>query len=804
MVSGTAKGDGEIIGWGNNTYNQASIPLKSSLFKAVSGGYYHSLALMPDGSITASGRNDYGQCNLPSPNSDFNAIAAGGWHDLGLKTDGSIVAWGFNGYGQCNVPTQNTGFIAVAAGYYHSLGLRADGSVVAWGRNDSGQCNVPLPNSGFIAIAAGGEHSIGLKWNGKIVIWGSNTYGQCTLPVPNLGFKAIAGGEYHSLGLKTDGSIVAWGYNAQGQCTVQSNSDYTAISAGAYHSMGLKSNGSVVAWGYNGYGQSGTPSPNSGFTAISAGGEHSLAFRTLSLIVNNGQVDYGNVNQQIDGFGGAGAYDVWQMFSHQKREEIYDLLFKDLGLEFYRILNSYKYGGSSELGWESIWTNQQIITAAKTRNPSLKILISAWSPSADLKSNGMVLGNGNWGPWDAATLDSNESGFRYNDYAKWWADSIEAHESNNIKPDYISIQNEPDYDATWESCYFTPLENFNYDNPLASYSIAFEAVYQELHKRFGDQMPKMLGPESANLTDMGNYIDNLIDPSHVYAFATHLYDIPYSDPDGGVTGMANLYNNYGYKPIYQTEYSSSNGTEDIQAAIYTAWHIHSALTYMKATAYFYWYLWFMSGSGGAIHLPDESSYTINPTYYAIKHYSKFTGAGWFVVGSSAVSDDLRITAFKNPEGTELTVVIVNKSNNVDGLNLALNGFSPLSSQIYRTGRTENWLYIGAFNPSKQLLCPAKSITTITLSSGYLNCQAVIAAGRRLTADLGGAGDCYVNFADFAVLAEYWLKTNCGQSGNCDDADFAPADGTVNKIDLADFAQQWLRCNDPTNSECTQN
>jgi O-glycosyl hydrolase len=807
LISGEALGEGEVIGWGNNTHWQAGVPLGCTLFTLVSGGYYHSLGLQQSGTILASGLNDYGQCEVPAPNADFNAIAAGGRHSLGLKLDGSIVAWGHNGYGQCDVPVPNTDFLAIAAGYSHSLGLKADGSIVAWGRNDYGQCDVPVPNSGFIAVAAGSYHSLGLKWNGQIVAWGYNAYGQCNVPTPNSGFKAVEGGAYHSLGLKQDGSVVAWGNNGLGQCTVPApNSDFKAISAGAYHSIGLKNNGTIVAWGYNASGQCTVPAPNSNFKAISAGGEHSLALRTLSLAVYGGNVDYNAVYQQIEGFGGAGAYDVWQLSVHEKREAIYDLIFRDLGLEFYRIFNSYKYGNGGPFGWESIGSNKEIVEAAKTRNPSLKILMSAWSPSADLKDNDAVQGNGgNW--WDPgfhpATLDSNASGIRYNDYAKWWADSIEAHESNNIKVDYISIQNEPDFDYIWETCFFTPVESY-YNGTIAGYNLAFEAVYQELHNRFGDQMPKMLAPESANLTDFGGYVDNLIDESHVYAFATHLYDVAYDNPDSGITAMTNLHNNYGYKPVYQTEYSSSDSTEDIQAAVYTAWHIHNAMTYLKANIYYYWYLWFMSGDGGAIHLPDEVNYIVNPTYYAIKHYSKFTDAGWYVVDSSVVSGDIRITAFKNPEKTKLTIVIINKSNNTEGVLLDLTDFVPLNSEVYRTSQTEQWRYLGIFNPSQQLICPGKSITTISMTRKITDCSVALDTGHRLSADLGGAGDCYVNFADFVVLAGHWLDNNCAASGNCDGADFEPADGAVDIYDMGDFAAQWLTCNDPENPDCTPN
>jgi C1A family cysteine protease/alpha-tubulin suppressor-like RCC1 family protein/O-glycosyl hydrolase len=797
----TSKLQGEIIGWGNNTYGQAGVPLGCTFFTSVSGGYYHSLGLQQSGTILASGRNDYGQCDVPAPNADFNTIAAGGRHSLGLKLDGSIVAWGHNGYGQCDVPAPNTDFVAIAAGYSHSLGLKADGSIVAWGRNDYGQCNVPLPNSGFIAVAAGSYHSLGLKWNGQIVAWGYNAYGQCNVPTPNSGFKAIEGGAYHSLGLKQDGSIVAWGNNGLGQCTVPlPNSGFIAVSGGAYHSMGLKSNGTIVAWGYNTSGQCSVPAPNSNFKAISAGGEHSLGIRPLSLSVYDGNVDYGTVYQQIEGFGAAGAwYEGW-LLAHPQKATLYEILFRDLGLDIYRVRNCYGFDGGY------INNTNQIVQAAKACNPSLKILNSAWTPPAYLKSNNDTNSYPLPGTLKKDAGDPNNSApyyYVYNAYANWWADSLTAYESNSIHSDYICIQNEPDLETTYESCKFLPTETSSY----AGYDQAFEAVYQKLNSVMGSNMPKMLPPETMGFGGAGVYINALIDVNHAYGFAHHLYnDGSYDYPDSFILGMKNFAALYGYKPLFQTEYERLDSPgDDFAAAMNMALHMYNSLVYEKVCSYFHWTL-FWGDAGGLVTVFNpwtNPTYTINPTYYTFKHYAKFTDAGWSVVGSSAVSDDIRITAFKNPASTELTVVIVNKSNNTEEVMLTLNGFSLLNSEIYRSSQTEQWRYLGIFNPLQQLICPGKSITTISMTRKITDCSVALDTGHRLAADLGGAGDCYVNFADFVVMARHWLNSNCATTGNCDGADFEP-NGTVNIFDLSEFAEQWLTCNDPENSNCTPN
>lgn len=56
------------------------------------------------------------------------------------------------------------------------------------------------------------------------------------------------------------------------------------------------------------------------------------------------------------------------------------------------------------------------------------------------------------------------------------------------------------------------------------------------------------------------------------------------------------------------------------------------------------------------------------------------------------------------------------------------------------------------------------------------------------ADFGGNGS--VNFADFTVLASYWLTTNCSAQDNCEGTDLEP-DGDVDLEDLASFVEHWI-------------
>jgi hypothetical protein len=84
---------------------------------------------------------------------------------------------------------------------------------------------------------------------------------------------------------------------------------------------------------------------------------------------------------------------------------------------------------------------------------------------------------------------------------------------------------------------------------------------------------------------------------------------------------------------------------------------------------------------------------------------------------------------------------------------------------------------------------------------YQNCDDVKNGGDQYVSDIDG--DCHVDANDLAVIANFWLYTNCAGLDDCDSADLEP-DGDVDLIDFSDFATDWLRCNDPEDEDCTPN
>jgi alpha-tubulin suppressor-like RCC1 family protein len=213
---------------GNNTTTNSSTPVQVkdapgtgylTNVKTVTGGYYHSLALLNDGTVWAWGYNGYGQLGngntttsyLPVQVKDAAGtgvltgivwIAAGGYHSMAVKNDGTVWTWGYNNLGQLgngtttnsSLPVQvstSTGLtnaVECAASLYHSVARTGGGAVFDWGNNGNGQIGdgttssrtTPYQTSvtNATGIGAGYYHTLAVVSSNTTWGWGSNLNGQ--------------------------------------------------------------------------------------------------------------------------------------------------------------------------------------------------------------------------------------------------------------------------------------------------------------------------------------------------------------------------------------------------------------------------------------------------------------------------------------------------------------------------------------------------------------------------------------------------------------------------------------------------
>ena len=427
-----------------------------------------------------------------------------------------------------------------------------------------------------------------------------------------------------------------------------------------------------------------------------------------------GQVDTSARRQVLEGLGAA---NVWSGFTMvdlaNVHPEIYDVLFGDLGLDILRLRNTYTY--SSDTYYMNNCAKTISEGRARTGRP-LKIMISSWSPGAYLKSNSNI--NGGYNATLAKDANDPNNGpynYVYDRYAQWWYESLAAWDACGIQADYISMQNEPDFDtSSYESCRFNATEG----STVAGYKQAFQALYNKINTIPAANRPKLLAPETATLSAASGYINALsaADLSNIYGYGHHLYDFRSSpSPDYAIPLMTSFGATYNNKPLMMTEFSKQVPNYSVTTfndAMSLALFMHNSLAVEGVSSYIYWDLTWEPPRGLVTISPI--SWTINPVYYAMKHYSAFTDPGWQRVDASTDSNNLRISAYISPDNDKLSVVIIDTDIGPSAnLNLSFANFQVIDGNIYRSTSTQNCVNIGSYTGGT-LTIPAYSFTTLSL------------------------------------------------------------------------------------------
>jgi alpha-tubulin suppressor-like RCC1 family protein len=183
-------------------YGAISPPANLSGVVGIACGDYHDLALRYDGTVVGWGVNTYLQATNNAAATNVVAVAAGSQHSLALRSDGSVVGWGYNTSGQVTIPVNATNVIGLAAGAAFSAALRADGTVVQWG---AGLSNYPVPSglSNVVAISGSSTHCTALRNDGTVVSWGyeASIPASGSVPANLANVIAITSGSDHDFAL---------------------------------------------------------------------------------------------------------------------------------------------------------------------------------------------------------------------------------------------------------------------------------------------------------------------------------------------------------------------------------------------------------------------------------------------------------------------------------------------------------------------------------------------------------------------------------------------------------------------------
>jgi O-glycosyl hydrolase len=149
----------------------------------------------------------------------------------------------------------------------------------------------------------------------------------------------------------------------------------------------------------------------------------------------------------------------------------------------------------------------------------------------------------------------------------------------------------------------------------------------------------------------------------------------------------------------------------------TAWLMNNALTVEGVSAYVYWELiWSPPPPTGLVTIASSSptsTYTINDTYYAFKHFARWTDPGWVRVDATSSLSAVRTSAFMSPDGSSLTLVLLNTGAKDHVVTVSPGAFAFGSLAIYRSSGASERTTSVALESDGSLLLPSRSIATLT-------------------------------------------------------------------------------------------
>ena len=412
-------------------------------------------------------------------------------------------------------------------------------------------------------------------------------------------------------------------------------------------------------------------------------------------------IDINKSYQEIEGFGASIAWYENYVTANPNKAELYDVMFKELDLDFLRLQNWY--GKRDRVAQHEA---EIVREAEKSLGRPIKVLITSWTPPQDLKSNNHLHGG---------TLIKENGAYAYDKFADYWYQSLLAYAEEGIVPEFISIQNEPDYNATWNSCLFAPTET----EELAGYDKALAAVYEKLHQEM-ENPPLLIGPETIGIgyTDFYKYLEYM-NLDYIYAIGHHLYNGgDYANPATFKHGMNKLAEDYKDIPRFQTEFE--RGDDGLK----TAWLMHTTFVEENANAYFYWDL--IWDNGGLIFLESpyfkyqwrtEKGFYRTDEYYAFKHFSRYIKAGFTRVDVDEGHNRIKVSAYISPNRKELVIVGINTQVVEQRIKLHVPGFNFTDSELYKSvfvKEGKKFEYEGSINDERAVSLPPHSVITVRL------------------------------------------------------------------------------------------
>jgi glucuronoarabinoxylan endo-1,4-beta-xylanase len=478
-------------------------------------------------------------------------------------------------------------------------------------------------------------------------------------------------------------------------------------------------------------------------------------------------IDGNLYRQHIDGFGASSAFLTRQItsLSSTLQTSLYDMLFSvpnGIGLSIFRnrispyILTS---NGTYDFNIQDEVTGRIIMNAAKSRGVT-KFYAVPWTPPAWMKTNNSVNNGGELLPQ------------YYQAYADLFSNYVRTYKNTyGLDISVVSIQNEPDYTATYESARWSGQQihdfiknnlypTFVRDNVTAKIMAAEPTGWTE-------------GAAANTLTDTAT--SNMLD-----IVAAHKYAGSYS-----LFSNATRLN----KAVWETEVSNLNANDSsITDGLRWAKDIHFALIQGNVNAWLYWWFATADSTGQALINFSSSNISPNKRFYTVGNYSKYIRPDYYRIDApSAPQPGTYLTAFRWPGSSAFVIVVINDNTTATPISLTLQNLTAANVTPLVTSGTKNLLpqpTVSITNNQFSYTLDPKSVTTFVspdaLNPGQLPPPPQVtpapppAPCSTRTGDIDNSGT--VTVMDLTAIIGYYSTNNQTGDLNCD--------GIVNNVDIA--------------------
>ena len=299
------------------------------------------------------------------------------------------------------------------------------------------------------------------------------------------------------------------------------------------------------------------------------------------------------------------------------------------------------------------------VQAAKTHG-SFRIFASPWSAPAWLKTNNSLDNGGSVIP---PTTDSRY----YSAYALYFQKYVQAWAQQGVPIDFVSVQNEPQNPANYMSTSWTSTDMANFVGNYLGPQFATNGINSRIriyeHNRDTWQYPIQV-------------LDNAATAPYVAGVDFHDYECTFGQVYcmADNVGLVNTaHPGYSLWMGEHTDVGVPNPSDYLNGEKWGNWITDD----MNAGigGYVYWNL-ILAQNGGPVEVPQSSyqdplvdintsTHAINymPRFWYLAQFSKFVRPGAYRIGADGAQqyDGLNFTAFKNPDGSEVAVVVNSNS-----------------------------------------------------------------------------------------------------------------------------------------------